>query len=105
MDELKQLLQRNLEVSEESLNILKKMHHSQQIGRVLRFLKWTLIIIISLGAYYYIQPFVSTFWDTFVKIQSDISALSGTGETQPKSEPSDLIQNIQKLFGRQVENN
>lgn len=57
-DELKQLLKRNIEASEESLKILKKINRARVFGNIYTFFKWLIIIGISVGAYYYIEPYI-----------------------------------------------
>ncbi len=57
-EELKHLLRENLEVSQESLKILKKINRDRVIGNVYNFLKWSIIIGVSIGLYYYIQPYM-----------------------------------------------
>jgi hypothetical protein len=58
-EELKQLLQKNIEVSEESLNILKKINRARMVGNTLVFLKWVVIIGLSYGAYFFIEPYLN----------------------------------------------
>jgi hypothetical protein len=57
-EETRQLLQKNLEVSQESLKILKKINRARIAGNIFSFLKWMVIIGASVGAYYYIQPYL-----------------------------------------------
>jgi hypothetical protein len=57
-EETRQLLQKNLDVSQESLNILKKINGARIAGNIFSFLKWMVIIGASVGAYYYIQPYL-----------------------------------------------
>ncbi|MBI4692310.1 MAG: hypothetical protein HY773_02645 [Candidatus Terrybacteria bacterium] len=68
-EELKQLLKKNLEISEESLRILKKMNRAAVIGRILRFFKWMIIIGISVGAFYYIEPYIGQLADLLKQLQ------------------------------------
>jgi len=58
-EEIRQLLKKNIEVSEESLEILKKMNRARMIGNTLVFLKWAVIIGLSYGAYYFIEPYLN----------------------------------------------
>lgn len=68
-DDLKKLLQKNLEVSEESLKILKKINRAAVMGRVFRFFKWLIIIGISVGAFYYIEPYIGQLTDLLKQLQ------------------------------------
>jgi hypothetical protein len=68
-DDLKNLLQKNLEVSQESLKILKKINRARIIGNIFTFLKWMIIIGASIGIYYYIQPYLGKLTDLWKQLQ------------------------------------
>ncbi|MFH1979137.1 MAG: hypothetical protein ABII97_02025 [Patescibacteria group bacterium] len=97
-DQIKKLLNKNLAVSEESLKILKKVHRAQSIGRYLRIFKWVVIVLLALGAYYYIQPFMETFWSSVDAIKENVSSLRSTGETT-KDLPPTVIDRIKNFLG------
>ena len=64
MDEgLKELLQANLEVSKENNKILKKMRNAQRWAQVTRVLYYLVIVGLTVGAFYYVQPFLQKFLD------------------------------------------
>jgi hypothetical protein len=73
--ELKDLLQKNLEASEESLGLLRKMRKAQVYGGVFTFIKWALIIGASLGAYYYIEPYLNKILDMYTQINETVSGV------------------------------
>jgi len=79
-EKIKKLLEKNLEISEESFRILKKVHRAQSIGRLFKALKWVLVIALAFGAYYYIQPFLDTFWQTVEEIKGDVQNWGEVGE-------------------------
>ncbi|MEW5907989.1 MAG: hypothetical protein AB1643_02320 [Patescibacteria group bacterium] len=56
---LKDLLRKNLESSQASLNILKKMERARKMAMIFKIVKWIVIIAITLGLYYYIEPYLS----------------------------------------------
>jgi len=68
-EEIRQLLQKNLEVSQESLKILKKINRARIIGNIFSFLKWMIIIGVSIGIYYYIQPYLGKLTDLLKQLQ------------------------------------
>ncbi|MBU2633064.1 hypothetical protein KJ751_00970 [Patescibacteria group bacterium] len=96
-NEIKKLLKRNLEISEESSNIIKKIHGAQRTGRILKILKWFLVIALALGAYYYVQPFMETFWETVGQIKKDFSSLKEASESAG-SIPMSFLDQVKKLF-------
>lgn len=56
--ELQELMEKNLEISEENNILLKKIWGSIQIGRLFKTIYWIFIIGATLGAYYYVQPYL-----------------------------------------------
>ncbi|MFC1625383.1 hypothetical protein ACFL1O_00705 [Patescibacteria group bacterium] len=78
--EIKRLLKKNLAISQDTYKLARKIRKTQKISRWIKILKWTFIIVMALGAYYYIQPFVGTFMETFEKFKADISSLGQGGD-------------------------
>ena len=54
----KKLLERTFELAEENNKILCKLRSMDRIDRIMRWVYWGIIILLSLGAYYFIQPYV-----------------------------------------------
>ncbi len=98
---VKDLLKRNLEVSEESLKILQKMHRAQVIGRTFKILKWLVIIAITLGVYYYIEPYLKMLINNFNQIMVMLGEIKKTSDSlSPNNVPSDLLEKLQNLLPR-----
>ena len=57
--ELKQLLEKTYSLVEENNKILHKMRHAQKVASFMRIVYWLLIIGISIGAFYFLQPYVN----------------------------------------------
>ncbi|MBI5045538.1 MAG: hypothetical protein HZC14_00820 [Candidatus Niyogibacteria bacterium] len=81
-EELKKLLQRNLEVSEESLKILKKISRARIMAAVYNTLKLAIIILLSVGAYYYVEPMINNLMGTLNQL---------TGGAQSAQQIQDLL--------------
>lgn len=59
MDEdIKKLLEENIEISEESLKILKGIRRANRIAAAFKIFYWLIIIGSVVGAYYYLQPYI-----------------------------------------------
>ncbi|KKS16121.1 MAG: hypothetical protein UU71_C0007G0001 [Parcubacteria group bacterium GW2011_GWB1_41_6] len=58
-EEIKKILLRNLEVSEQSLKILKKMRGAQVAARVFKVIYWLMILGIIVGGYIYLKPYLA----------------------------------------------
>ncbi len=71
-------LARALELAEENNAILKKMQRVARWGRLIRISYWTIIIAASVGAFYYIQPYVDQLMQLYGSVKEtagDINSL------------------------------
>ena len=66
--EIKQLLEKNLEVAEESLKILKKLHRGFIWGRAFFLVKWLLILTLLWIGYVQIQPYLDTLLEVYTNL-------------------------------------
>ena len=55
--EEKELLKRSIVLAEENNQILRALHKSMRIGRVIKIIYWTIIIGSAVGAFYIFQPY------------------------------------------------
>jgi hypothetical protein len=73
--EERSLLERTHKLAEENNEILRSMRRMNRISGVIRLLYWIVIIGISIGAYYLIQPYV----ESMIGLYSDAqNALGGS---------------------------
>jgi len=86
--ELRKMVDENLELSRENNKLLHKLHHTVIWGRVFRVLYWVVIIGITMGAYYFIQPVIDGFQ----------GLLGGTENIQKTSESVPNIIDLLKVF-------
>lgn len=56
--DIKKLLEENLELSKENNELLKKVRNTQKLAQIYRIVYWVVIIGASYGAYYFVQPYV-----------------------------------------------
>ena len=99
-EELKVLLRENIEVSKESLKILKKINRGRIFGNVFSVLKWTFIIGLSFGAYYYIEPFFSQYVDTLRGFTSGVENIGKIGNNINSAVSPDILKKLQNLMPR-----
>lgn len=83
----KQLLQKTLELTEENNKILRHMRSSNRWSATIRIFYWILIIGVSVGAFYYLQPYLDLAKKLYGSSQTDlnqiqnvISKVQGTGK-------------------------
>ena len=85
--EERSLLERTYKLAEENNEILKSIRLSNRVSLAMRIIYWVVIIGISFGAIYFIQPYVN-----FLS-----STISGSKETNIKPEESlQLLQDLLK---------
>jgi len=71
--EEKRLIEKTLELTEENNRMLKSMRSSMRWGRALRVFYWLVIIGLSFGAYYFIQPYIDQLMGVYGGLKSDMS--------------------------------
>ncbi|MFA5737157.1 MAG: hypothetical protein WCX70_01150 [Candidatus Paceibacterota bacterium] len=73
-EEIKQLLVKNIELGENNKQILTKILRYQRNIQILATLKWLLIILSAVGAFYYLQPF----WDSLLSSYKNLIEIFNT---------------------------
>jgi hypothetical protein len=63
--ETKQLLRENLDIAKENNVMLKRIARSQKWAHISRFLYWGIIIFSSIGAYYFVKPFLGNLLNVY----------------------------------------
>ena len=56
--EERQMLAQTLQVVEENNKMLHRMRRIQKLASFMSFLRWVVIIGVSIGAFYFLQPYV-----------------------------------------------
>ncbi len=76
----KALLQKTYELAQENNKILRKMRAMSRFDRIVKIAYWVIIIGLSLGAYYFIQPYVEAVVGGVESVQSDVKTLDKAKE-------------------------
>ena len=63
--EVKQLLEENLRLSKENNELLLKVYNIQKWGQIIRISYYVILVLVALGALYFIKPFVSDFLNIY----------------------------------------
>jgi hypothetical protein len=61
----KSLLEENLKLSKENNKLLLKIRSVQRWAQITRYLYWVVIIGVSFGAFYYIQPYLGNLLNVY----------------------------------------
>lgn len=73
--EERNLLIETARLTKENNEILRKMRKGLAWGRALRIFYWLLIIGLSFGAYYFIQPYVDQLSQAYSGFQTDVGTV------------------------------
>lgn len=93
----KRLLEENLAVSKETNELLKKVVSAQRWGRIFHIFYWVLIIGASVGAYYFVQPYLQTVLGNYESIMSGLEKVQKTTGSLPDSSPlNSLLNNLRQ---------
>jgi hypothetical protein len=65
----RQQLKEALELSRENNAILKKMWRATQWGRAIKALYWIVIIAVTIGSLYFLQPYLDTLQGVYGGVQ------------------------------------
>lgn len=93
--EIKELLKRNLEVAEKSLDILQKMRRASLWGRFFHLLKWAIIIGAMVWSYLALQPYLQKFIGLGQQLKG-LSPYGGSAEGRQNSLPQGDLQDLLK---------
>ena len=99
-EELKKLLSENLEISKESLKILKGIRRANRLSTAFKVFYWLIIIGSMVGAYYYLQPYIQQALTIVKQAQETISGVQKIGDSVKNGSqiPSDILKNLENII-------
>jgi len=77
------LLQKTHDLAEDNNRILRGIRRSNRWSTFFRAIYWIIIIGVSIGAFYYIQPYVDTLLKTYQSLQGSIQNIQTTTNKIP----------------------
>jgi len=80
-EELEKLLKENIEVSRESLKILKGIRRNNRIATAFKIFYWAIIIGGLIGAFYYLQPYIQNIVSLLQQLLNMFSGVQKTGDS------------------------
>ena len=72
--EERELLQRSVSLAEENNKILHSLRRSVRLQRFISILYWVFIIGASVGAYYFVQPYIDQILNIYSGAKSNIDS-------------------------------
>ncbi len=76
--EEKELLERAVELSEENNEMLRSMHRSMKIARIMSIVYWVFIIGSAVGAFYLIQPYIEGVMSAYQNASTNLNSILGS---------------------------
>jgi hypothetical protein len=73
--EERELLKETAELTKENNEILLSLRRSARISTVMRVVYWLVIILLSFGAYYFIQPYIDIFIKSYSGMQQNVDLI------------------------------
>ena len=105
-----ELLRRSIALSEENNDILRGLQRSMRLSRFMSVLYWLIIIGISIGAWYFLQPYWNQAMTVYKQAQVQLQSISGaaskinsidTGAINNASGAvNDVINSVKKTIGQ-----
>ena len=77
-DDLRGLLEENLELARENNAILRKMQRSARMAQIVRVIYWVFLIGSIIGAYYYLEPFIRVITDSYDQIEQSLDNIKNS---------------------------
>jgi len=87
--DVKQLLEENLKLSKDNNELLNKLYRIQRWAQITRILYWVIIILVALGAFYYIKPLLGNLLNVYT---GGVSGIDNIGEITNKLKDQQQIQ-------------
>lgn len=95
-EETKKLLEENLKLSKENNGLLLELYKIQHRAQITRILYWCLIILVSIGAFYFLKPYLGNLLNVYTGGVSGINNISDIGNSLKNSqaEVQDLVKEL-----------
>lgn len=71
------------ELTKENNKLLHKLRSSQKWASITRLLYWLVIIGISIGAYYYVEPYLQKIMNAYSQSMSTLDKVQNFGNSLP----------------------
>jgi hypothetical protein len=81
----KELLEKTYEMSKENNHILRGIRSSNRWATIFKIFYWVIIIGVSVGAFYYIQPYIDIATKTYKSVQGDLGSVKSLINNLPKA--------------------
>ena len=95
--DVKRLLEENLKLSKENNVLLQKIHSIQRWAQITRVLYWLVIVGVSIGAFYFIKPFLGNITNLYT---GGVSGINNIGDITKNLSSKEQIQDLLKSLNQ-----
>lgn len=88
------MLKENLAISKENNELLKKLVNHQKWAQIYRFIYWGLIIAVSFGSFYFLQPYIGSIMNLYTGGVSNVNTLQDIGKNLDPQKLKDLVKDL-----------
>ena len=81
--EERQLLEKTIKISEDNSRVLKYLQRAERIKRVTSIFKWVVIILLTVGSYYALAPYLDQFLQLYSTVNSNVGRFDALGQQLP----------------------
>jgi hypothetical protein len=92
--DIKNLLEENLKLSKENNELLIKIRSVQRWSQISRIFYWLIIIGVSFGAFYFIQPYIGNLLNVYTGGVSDIGTIKNIGNGLNLNNIQDMVKEL-----------
>ena len=71
----KDILEKTYQLEKENNRILKGIRNTNRWTIFFKIIYWTLIILVAVGAFYFVQPYVDSFLNTYQNLTGDLGGI------------------------------
>ena len=72
--EEKSLLEQTHRLAEENNDILRSLRRSRRMSTILTIFYWVVIVVVSVGSYYFVEPYMKLLPNVMGAIQGDVNS-------------------------------
>ena len=91
--ESKQLLEKTFELEKDNNTMLHKIRRGQQWSSFMRIVYWLIIIGVSVGAFYFMQPYVNKLMSLYNEVSGSSQSVNLGGGVANSNNIGELLKN------------
>ena len=92
--DIKSLLEENLALTRENNAMLKRIRSAQRMAMIYRVIYWIVILGMTFGAYYFIQPYINSLLGYYGNIAGGVESINKSNSVSDIRYAKELLQQL-----------